>query len=229
MALVANALTTVATLAGELGIATPAASSAAEADLERRIAVASSAIERYCNRTFSKATLTESVAGYGTRYLRLSRPPLLSVTSVTLYGVAVDAEDYAAPSGIEAQAGLLRRVEGSWEWTAHESTSPAPEPLAGTERPLYEVVYVGGYVLPKDEALPGTPRTLPYEVEEACLRTCVAIYRSKGRDQSIISESLLSASVTYAGSTANSGIGRGLGGIIPDEVLPLIDKYKVHP
>lgn len=227
MALVANALTTVATLAAELGIATPAASSAAEADLERRIAVASSAIEKYCGRTFARATVTEQVPGYGTQNLRLSRAPVLSVTSVELDGEPVPVEDYRTPSGTSAQAGFLERAKGTWEWTALESKSPAPEPLAGTERPLYEVVYVGGYVLPKDEVLPGTPRTLPYEVEEACLATCVAIYRAKGRDKSIISESVLSASVTYAGSTANTAIGRGAGGIIPDDVLPLLAPYRM--
>jgi hypothetical protein len=229
MALVANALTTVATLAGELGIATPAASSAAEADLERRIAVASSAIERYCGRVFAKATLTEAVSGYGTRFLRLSRPPLISITSVDLEDVAVSADDYRAPvaGSLEADAGLLAHVDGPWEWTAMERSSPMPEPSPATEQPLYEVVYVGGYVLPKDEVLPGTPRTLPYEVEEVCLATCVQLYRSKGRDRSIISESLLSASVSYAGSTANTGIGRGLGGIIPDDVLPLLAPYRL--
>jgi hypothetical protein len=62
-------------------------------------------------------------------------------------------------------------------------------------------------------------------LEEACLLTCVASYRARGRDQSIVSQSLLSASVTYAGSTVNTGIGRG-GGIIPDNAVALLDLFR---
>lgn len=197
MALPTNALTTVATLAAELGISTPASSSAAEVDLERRISVASDLIEARCGRKFYKGTVTEKVAGYGEATLRLSRYPLVSITSVTLDGTAVDSDSWSAtPEQEDADAGLLRHLDGCWEWTARLQGGASPEPRAGTERRLYTVVYVGGYVLPKDHSGP-TPRTLPHPLEQACLLEAVASYRAKGRDTSISSEALLSASVSY--------------------------------
>jgi hypothetical protein len=225
MALSANALTTVATLAGELGISTPSGGSAAEADLERRIAVASDDAEAYCGRPFAKTTVTEKVAGFCGPVLRLSRYPLISITSVALNGSAVASSTWAAtPEADDAAAGQLRHLIGAWEWTAGYQEGASPEMRAGTEQRLYAVAYVGGYVLPKDDGVL-TPRTLPYQLEEACLLTCVASYRARGRDQNIVSESLLSASVTYAGSTVNTGIGRG-GGIIPDNAAALLDLFK---
>jgi hypothetical protein len=224
MALPANALTTVETLAYELDIETPASRSAAEADLERRIGVASTAIEGYCGRHFAEATVTEAVPGHGTQYLTVSRTPVTEITSISYDGEAVDAEDYDATEK-EKAAGLIRSLAGDWYDTALLAASPSPLPLGGTEQPDYTVEYVGGYVLPKD-ATEDSPRTLPHDLEEACIQTCVALYRQKGRDQSILSESLMSSSRSYAGSTSNTAIGRGLGGIIPDAVVPLLEKYR---
>jgi hypothetical protein len=225
VALVANALTTIARVCRELGISVPASSSDDEVDLEQMIAQASDACEAYCDRTFLKATVTEKVRGYGSPTLRLSRYPLVSITSVSLSGstIAASSDTWSAtPETEDAKQGVLRHLSANWEWTADvDAGAAAPEQRAGTERPLYTVVYVGGYVLPS-----GSPRTLPYDIERACLLTAVALYRNEGRNQDIVSESVMSASRTYAGSTVNTGIGRGAGGIIPDNALPLLEKYK---
>lgn len=220
MALVAYALTTVETLCGELGIAVPAAASAAERDLERRIAVASSAIANYCNREFGTAETTEKVAGFGTLVLQLPRYPVTEVESVTLDGTEVGEESYSC-EGDDAKVGFVRSICGGWNDTALFQRATAPEPMAGTEERSYSVTYTAGYVLPKDGA-----STLPPEIEEACLLTCVATYRAKGRDPGIASESLLNASVSYVGSTVNTGIGRGLGGIIPDPAVALLAPFR---
>jgi hypothetical protein len=220
MALPENALTTVEALAYELGVEAPMG--AALAYFERTIAVASGAIERYCNRQFARATVTERVRGYGTQFLMVSRTPVLSISSITLNG---EEQGYVAWAD-DCEAGLIRACSGGlWEDTSLLQSSPSPEGLPGTEAPDYAVVYVGGYVLPND-ATEDSPRTLPPELENACLQTCVSLYRQKGRDQSIVSESLMSASVTYAGSTVNSGSGRGAGGVIPDAVLPQLAPFK---
>ncbi|GEL75205.1 hypothetical protein [Myxococcus virescens] len=224
MALADNALTTVATLAYELGLPEPAAGSPAEKDLERRIAVASKAVEDYCDRRFGRATLTEKVRGMGGQVLMLDRCPVLSITSVTLDGQVVPVAEYECV-GVDAAAGLLRTRYGRWANTADWQRGVSPEPLAGTERAAYTVVYVAGYVLPKDAA-PGSPSTLPAPLEEACLLTAVASYRAKGRDPSIVSQSLLSASVSYAGSAVNTAIGLGVAGIIPDSAAYMLQPYR---
>ncbi len=224
MALSANALTTVETLAGELGVVVPASGSAAERDLERRIAVASQAVEDYCGRRFARATLTEKVASKGGQVLVLERYPVVSVTSVTYDGQEVGATEYAC-DGVDAATGLVRNVYGDWVSTADWQRGAGAEPLAGSERPLYEVVYVAGYVLPKDGTA-DSPATLPAPLEEACILTAVASYRAKGRDPSIVSESLLSASVSYAGSTVNTAIGRGVAGLIPDAAAFMLQPYR---
>lgn len=74
----------------------------------------------------------------------------------------------------------------------------------------------------------GTPqvvaRTLPPDLERGCIETVKALQASQLRDPTVSSEQLGDYSVTYAG--VNTGIGRGAGGIIPDNVLPLIDAYR---
>lgn len=216
VALVANALTTVERVCRALGIAVPTGD--ALTDLEQQIAQASDAIARYCDRNFLKATVTEKVRGYGSQVLRLSRYPLVSITSVTLDGTAVDSSAWdTTPQEDDAARGELRHLTGCWEWTADfDRDSAAPEQRARTERPLYTVVYVGGYVLPG-----GSPRTLPYDIERACIQTVVALYRSEGQDRTIVSETVMSASRTYA-----RGTGAGDVGILPADAAQLLERYR---
>src|SRR6478752_1492784 len=203
MALAANALTTVATLADELGIDEPASGSAALRDLERRIAVASSAIGRYCDRIFGAAEYTEAVAGYGTAVLRVAQYPVSEVESVSLDSVALPADSHSC-AGQDARVGFVRYLYGTWADTASLQCGGAPEPMAGTEALAYSVAYSAGYVLPKD-ATEEAPATLPPEIEEACLQECVASYRGKGRDVGIRSETMLGASVSYDVASSSRG------------------------
>jgi hypothetical protein len=225
MALPENALTTVAAVCAELSLPAPTTGSADEADLEGRIAAASDAIEGYCGREFGKVVdFVESVAGHGTDVLMLSRLPLLSVSSVSLDGEAVPVADYEpSPSPADGRIGALRRspiAEELWCWTARLRPGPSYDKQAGTERRAYTVTYTAGYVLPKD-ATADSPRTLPYDVERACILTVVAGAASKGRDTSITSESVLDASVTYAAPGAALGVSG-----LPLEAERLLERYR---
>lgn len=220
MALAANALTTVETLCAELGIDVPASGSAALKDLERRIAVASSAIEGWCRRSFGLASRTEKVPGYGTDVLRVAVSPVVSIASVTLDGETQEASLYTC-AGDDAALGFIRAVSGPWEDTARWQRGGAPELMAGTEAPAYSVTYSAGYVLPKD-GTDGTPATLPPEVEEACLLACVNAYANKGRNRSIASESLGGASVSYAAPGADLDAASGL----PLASVALLARYR---
>lgn len=46
--------------------------------------------------------------------------------------------------------------------------------------------------------VPATPRTLPSDIEQACIDAAVTLYRRRGQDLDIRSESLLGASLSYA-------------------------------
>ena len=89
----------------------------------------------------------------------------------------------------------------------------------GTEEYYYKITYTAGYITqPQDDAAVGT-RSLPYDLEDACIQYCAQRYRTKGRDKSIKQEKLLSASVTYENSS-------GDGSDIPATIRAMIDHYK---
>lgn len=221
MALASNALTTVARLVRELKITAPASDSDDYAQLEDLIGEVSDAVESYCSRSFAKAERMEAVPAYDTDTIRLTHYPVLTVSEVLFNGAAVSAAEWSTtPAEEDAKAGLLRNLIGVWSWSSNFDSSAAPEKHPGHEKRLYTVTYAAGYVLPKD-ATADSPRTLPRDLERAVLLACVAEYRRQGRDPSISSESLLSASVSYATPSSDKG-----GGIIPDDAATLLDKYK---
>jgi hypothetical protein len=223
MALAANALTTVARLARELQITAPASGDAL-AQMEDLISEVSAAVESYCGRRFAKATLTEAVPSYDTAILLLSRSPLLEVSQVTRDGALVPQAEWATtPEPDDAAAGLLRNLTSSWLWSSDFASSAAPERHPGQERRRYTVTYTAGYVLPKD-ATNDSPRTLPYDLERAVLLTCVAEYRNRGRNLMVSSESLLSASLTYAQPGSSPKATEA--GIIPEAAAIILDRYK---
>lgn len=212
MPLASNALTTVAAVCAELSLAVPTSGSTDEADLEARIAAASDAIARFCSRVFGQQDRTERVEGLGGDVLFVRHAPVTAVASIVHNGEEVPLDEVESPPAEgDAESGLVRRLDGCWADTC--------------ARRSYVVTYTAGWVLPKDAAT-STPRTLPHDVERACILTVVADYLAKGRDPSIVSESALSASVTYAGSQVNSAIGRGAGGIIPDNAAALLSHYR---
>ncbi len=209
------ALTTLATVLDELGLTSD--SGTQDARVERYIHTASQAIEKWCGRNFCKATVTETMAAPDTQRLYIARTPLVSVTSVTFYDTVISADDYEIDN---ADAGSIFRRTG-WMGDDLAAMGIAGDALRGTKRAnAVSVVYVGGYVTPAQ----GGTRTLPYDLEMACVLTAVSLYRSKGADRRIASETVGDASVSYGG--VNTAIGRGAGGIIPDEAAAILEKYR---
>lgn len=203
----ATDLTLPATVAAELGV------SASDERLPRYIAVASDAARQYLNRDplHYEAGIVETVAGFGTARLVLQRLPVLSIASIEFDGQAISADAYEIEDG---GAGLVFRRVG-WPWTTTDAGGIVGGPLPGYERRLLEVTYTGGWVTPGQT---GT-RTLPYDIEEAVIQTVVGMYRSRGRDREIASESLGAASVTYARG--------GEGGVLPATAKALLTPYRL--
>lgn len=220
MTLATYALTTLEAARLELGLT----DSDNDIQLERIINAASKAIERYCGREFSFARArVEDVPGTGGFFLFLSRTPVLEVASVAFDGGTIDEDSYEIHS---ADGGILR-ANGGWAWTAGTSGLVTVEPLVGTERNLYRVTYSGGYVTEgqidaTDETGLAVARTLPYDLEQACLLLTTDRYRRQGRDPSIASESLLSHSVSYR---ADDYLRATTGGL-PAEVAAMLQPYR---
>jgi hypothetical protein len=192
VALAANALTTVQAVKTELAITGASEDTYVETLINR----ASDAVERFCNRVFYKAAaIVEKVEGYGGMSIKVARAPILAVTSITYDGATLDGTTYEVD---DVGAGIIRFIHQGPYWTAAQLPNAAHDPLPGTERKLYQVTYDAGYVTPAQvEATPALTRTLPYDVEEACILACVDRYKRRGRDPSVKSESLMSASVDY--------------------------------
>lgn len=160
----AHALTTIEVLKLELGI--PAEDQSRDGQLARYINAASDAIRAYCGRDFARARRTDVLAGSGDSALLLRLYPVIEV-----HAVKVDDEliqDYQ----VDEEIGVLRRYIG-WPCSAV---------------PSIEVDYTGGYVTPKQAQESGFERTLPFDIEEACLVTAATWASHQGipRDATIL-------------------------------------------
>ena len=202
MALNSNALTQISTVETELSLT----ADAQDAELTRYIDTASDQIERYVNRKlYYGSAIIEKVAGSGDAFLWISRTPLSSITSVVWLG------DSSTITGStyeiwEADQGNLYRSAG-WNDTK----------ISATDYTRYQVTYVGGWITPQQDADDGAlTRNLPWDLETACISMVVGLWRQKGADRTIRSESVLNTSVNYE---------RHAGGIDPS-VRAILDSYK---
>lgn len=190
MALVSHALTTEAMVCSALGISVGSET----ALIEHLIAVASDLLERYCNRQFSRATVTEKVRGHGTDRILVSRTPVVELTSVVIDDIELDdCEIYG-----DGRAGLIYRPGGFESTAPYSSMTASTTRIVGQELRSITVEYVGGYVLPKDDA-PGNARTLPYDIEQAAIDTAVQIYRNRGKQSNLQSATEAAEDVTWRG------------------------------
>lgn len=209
-------LTLPITLAEELGVGV------GDTRLKRVIAAASAAIRQYCDRDFhyQAGKVELATPRLLSPRLVLSLTPVLAVTSVTLEGgQVVDPSEVVIENG---DAGIIRRDAG-WPWSGLARGGIMPnEPLAGSERPSITVTYTGGWVTPAQADSQGwsalLPRTLPEDLEQACIELAVALYRRGPNDPAVQSESLGSYSVTYRA--------QGPTDFLPPTVKGLLGSYK---
>ncbi|KPJ59100.1 MAG: hypothetical protein AMJ46_12605 [Latescibacteria bacterium DG_63] len=215
VALTDHALTTLAEAKTELGIRGDT-----ENDyVSRLINAASDAIRRYCNRTFYyEADIEESIPGFGGTRLVVARTPIVgTIDSITYEGTALDATTYSVE---DAEAGFIYRQYG-FNWTAQLASNTLGDALPGSEKLSYVVTYTGGYYTPQQYADDDSvERSLPYDLEDACLQLITARYRAKGRDPRVSAERLLSWQVSYGMATTDRAHG------IPKAVQTMLDPYR---
>lgn len=211
----ASDLTLPATAAEALGI------EAADPKLPRLIAAASAAILAFIDRPqlHYGAAIVERLAGHvGQLRLRLGVTPVLSVASVVLPdGVSLAVDEYQ----LEADGSLYRAA--GWPYTGLVRAGLLYDmPAAGSEAKTIVATYAGGWVTPAQATSggwAGPARSLPFDLEEACLQVVSALYRRQGSDPTVASESLGDYSVSYRAPT-------GIAGLLPDTVLAQLERYR---
>lgn len=216
MAFPINALTTLGVVKSELGIA--ASDTAEDSFLRRQIVAASDAVQSYLDRKiFYEVGIVEKVAGFGSFYLKLSRTPVLTLTSITDDNSVVDLINVTID---DPNAGLIRRPEG-WRWTRGVIGGITNHPYPGSEEKLFTVTYTAGWVTPhqETEAVPADlERTLPHDIEDAVIELITLRRSRRGRDPTIKSEKLLVWAATYDISLNQHGI--------PPAVAFKLDRFK---
>lgn len=128
------------------------------------------AVEQYCGRRFRQTTYTDEV--YERRHgpeLPLRQYPIVSVSAVSIGGAAIAAGSRDDQYSVRAEEGILWRRLG---WGDYWRIAPPQRDVL--------VTYTAGYILPKDEA-PGTPRTLPHDLEDAVAELVLARYKRRGQ------------------------------------------------
>lgn len=206
-------LTTAAEVAAELGDSTLAQN----ARIAKLIARASGAIIRHLDRRLHYgAAIVEKLPGKNDVRLMLGTTPIASITSIVLAdGTTLASDEYSLE---DADAGFLYRAAG-WPFTGNIRPGLLYDTRdVGTEERTHVVTYAGGWVTPGQFAAnQASPRTLPEDIEEACLQTVISMYRSGGMDRNIVSESLGNSSVAFAGGGAK---------LIPPAAAGLLEPYR---
>lgn len=209
--LAASALTTLDAVLDELGLVSDGG--AQDNRLKRYCNGASDFIANACSRVLHfEAAITEHLPAFGDTNLLVKRPPIVDVTSISIQGTALDPTSYAVR---DDQAGIIFRAT-SWPWSAGRTRSITWPQVPGSEDAVVQVVYDGGWVTPA-QATQMLPRTLPYDLEDACITMVVARWSRQGSDPRVKSESLLSYSASY--------IEGDDGGLLPPVVRDVINRY----
>ena len=193
---VAHGLTDLASVQAEMGLTGETTDAAY---LNGQILTATAAIQSYCGRSFARETVREVFRDVVAQRLTLARTPVASITSVTVDGEALDAADYEA----DPDSGILYRLslDARLAWVAAKVT----------------VVYVAGYILPGQ-----ANRTLPHDIQRACVLTVAANYSARGRDPLVRSEGAQDVGqVSYLDPRV------GMEGL-PPQAAGLLNPYRVR-
>ena len=189
-----NALTDYATVKARLRLG----NDNDQALIEQLINEASAALEHFTFRSLTYApVVTEVLPLKGGPYLLLSRTPVVSIASITIDELGlIDPSEYVIDNAL---AGIVYR-DRNWPWSAQlrPDLNFQRDQQPGTEKKNTTVVYAGGYVT-GPQATAQLPRTLPSDLERACVITVVSYYREATRDPNIKQETVGKASRTYVG------------------------------
>lgn len=172
-----------------------------DAFLARAITQVSAAIANYCNRLFAAETVRDVIySRLGEAQLQLSRFPVVNVTAVTV------------TNGTGGQVALAENtdyiVDAARGWLLRLGAGGVP--ISWYTAPT-TVTYQAGY------------QDIPGDLQQAALRLIAARFHNRGRDPTLRSQSQpgLGDQTYWIGSVPGSQ------GPFPDEVLVILDSYRV--
>lgn len=175
----ATDLTQLDTVKDELQLSTTATSD--DDFIEQLIDEASDFIATWTGRTFGKATYIETLDANGGLFLMLAKTPVVSISLVTDDGTTISSTTYEID---DADAGILFRETG-WRSTQLSFHNIEAFPLHEGKRD-WSVTYVAGWDTPGSTAT----RTLPYDVERACIDIVKTNYLRRHEDTRIRHQSV---------------------------------------
>lgn len=217
MPLTPDALTTLAALQSRLGIG---GGHGHDAELERIILAQSARLVRLCQRkAFHYQTgVIEHIEGEDTPALLTNYAPITAITAIQL--VTGDTAEEIEGDWRVRDERWIERTDGGVFGLTSQRFGLTRQPASATQRQLWRVTLSAGYVTPT-QATMQLPRTLPYDLEDACLELCAqSWWRHQRRDTTIKSEKILSASITYASEQESQAL--------PSQVADVIRAYGWH-
>ena len=187
-------LTTLAVVKTELEIT----STDDDAFIDTLIDQASDLCVMHTGRTFHRQTVTETLPGSGTPLLVLNRLPIVSITSATNNGSTVSSTAYSVD---DADAGILFKNDG-WKRATLSLFHVERHPTAEGKRD-WSIQYAAGYVTPEEAASTGSTlaRTLPFDLERACVDTVKSLYLRRGEDSRIKKQAVDATAETINNNT----------------------------
>ena len=207
-------LTQLSTLKRELDLEADDTNDAYLSDL---IDQATAFIESYTERVWARETVVETKGSLHPRapWMVLERTPILSITQVALNGSTISSTTYTIE---DPDAGLVFRETG-WTRTQLYDFGITRTPTAHTRKD-WSFTYVGGYVTPCMSSTEGV-RTLPFDVERACIDLCKWRFNQKGDfNPAVKRQRTADASEEYFGSMDDGGT------FMPPSVKTILDRYR---
>ena len=202
-----DGLTDLGALKTHLGITT----TDSDEQLTDAILAASDAVATYIGYYPLRQTYRETLAGYGSRTLMVSRTPLVSVSAVYYgsTGLLTDPTTYVIDN---AEAGFIVRDQG-FPWSAGVEWDLDAHIAPRSERKVMIVDYVAGWTFSTGA------HTLPNDLEHAALECAKSLYLGRKRDGTIASRTVGDLSVTYRLRT-------DLVSALPPESLGFLERYR---
>ena len=182
-----------------VGTTTTADDEIMQSALNRALAL----IEGYLGHPLRRHVYHETMAGYGSLELRVSRTPLIAVESVSYDSEKVDPTTYSIAS---QGGGILYRQLG-WPWTAGIQYDLMPRVVPGGESQNYTVVYEAGYCMNGSTAdgWVSTGELVPTDIEAAIIAAATYLYKGASRDPAVASKRIGDLSITYHGGGQQAG------------------------